>query len=62
MLREYLLEEYTEEEVADQVNNCTIEFVDANKKLFKITYDNGNHEFVEVMYKPYFSNENTEHM
>ncbi len=62
LLAQYLSSEYDEVEVKEQIESCTIEVVDAEKNLVKITYDNDVYEFVEIMYKPYFSNENTEDM
>lgn len=62
LLAQYLSSEYDEDEVKEQVESCTIEVADAEKNLVKITYDNDVYEFVELKYKPYFSNENTEDM
>lgn len=62
LLAQYLSSEYDEDEVKEQVESCTIEVADAEKNLVKITYDNDVYEFVEIKYKPYFSNENTEDM
>jgi len=62
LLAEYLSSEYDEAEVKEQVDACSIELVDKEKNLVKITYDNDVYEFVEIKYNPYFSNENTEDM
>jgi hypothetical protein len=60
LLATYLSAEYDEVEVKEQVDTSVIEIVDEEKKLVKITYDNGVSEFVEIKYKPYFCNSETE--
>jgi hypothetical protein len=62
LLSEYLSSEYDEAEVKEQIEGCKIEVTDPDKNLVKITYDNEVYEFVEIKYKPYFCNENTEDM
>jgi len=62
LLAQYLSSEYDDVEVKEQIESCTIEVVNAVKNLVKITYDNDVYEFVEIKYKPYFTNENTEDM
>jgi hypothetical protein len=62
LLYHYLLTEYDITEAMEQVNTCKIEVYDEVNKYFKITYDNGVSEIVEIKYKPYFTNENTEHL
>ena len=47
LLKEYLTPEYSTEEVEQQVETCTFESLEDSK--FKITYDNGVSEIVQLM-------------